>query len=213
MALQEDEIKEQRDDNDALVICTMRRRHLRSVLRIEEQTSSTPWSLGLFLSEARRPERVYLVAKQGKEIVGFAGMLFALNEGHITTIAVDPQRHGMRIGTRLMLVLMKRAIEHGSDCVTLEVRATNTAAKRMYARFGFMPAGSRKDYYKDPVEDAIVYWAHEVDTENYQERLNEIEISLNQPFIYEHSEWDTDTDDHVDVLSEDENDPQTNGYL
>ncbi|MEY4130158.1 MAG: ribosomal-protein-alanine N-acetyltransferase [Actinomycetota bacterium] len=212
MALQEDEIVDQHDDNDSLVISTMRRRHLRSVLRIEEQTSSTPWSLGLFLSEARRPERVYLVAKKGKEIVGFAGMLFALNEGHITTIAVDPAYQGARIGTRLMLVLMRRAIAHGSDCVTLEVRASNTSAKRMYARFGFMPAGTRTAYYKDPVEDAMVYWAYDVDSENYHKRLVEIERSLYEPFIYEHSEWDTDTDDQLDEVDGEPNETK-NGYL
>ncbi|MSZ88203.1 MAG: ribosomal-protein-alanine N-acetyltransferase, partial [Actinobacteria bacterium] len=76
----------------SVVVMPMRRRHLRAVLRIEEKTSSTPWSLGLFLAEARRDERVYLVARSGNEILGYAGLLFALTDGHITTIAVDPDR-------------------------------------------------------------------------------------------------------------------------
>ena len=72
-----------------VVVTPMRRRHLRAVLRIEEHTSSTPWSHGLFLAEARRPERIYLVARMGSTVVGFAGLLFALTDGHVTTIAVD----------------------------------------------------------------------------------------------------------------------------
>jgi [ribosomal protein S18]-alanine N-acetyltransferase len=156
----------------------MRRRHLRAVLSIEERTSSTPWSLGLFLAEVRRPERIYLIARDGSTIVGFAGLLFALDEGHVTTIAVDPAVQGGRIGTRLLLELLRGAIARGATAVTLEVRASNAAAQALYRRFGFVPAGARKDYYRDPTEDALVLWAHEVDSADYATRLAEIESSL-----------------------------------
>jgi ribosomal-protein-alanine N-acetyltransferase len=168
-----------------VVVTTMRRRHLRAVLRIEEATSSTPWSLGLFLAEVRREERVYLVARSGSRVVGYAGLLFALTDGHVTTIAVDPSLHGGRIGTRLLLVLVRRAIEHGAEAVTLEVRASNAAAKALYRRFGFVPAGARKDYYRDPVEDALVLWAHDVHTDAYAERLDFIEAELPTPLVVE----------------------------
>ena len=81
-----------RDASPTIVVTQMRRRHLRAVLRIEERTSATPWSLGLFLAEARRPERIYLVARSGSTVVGYAGLLFSMTEGHVTTIAVDPDR-------------------------------------------------------------------------------------------------------------------------
>ncbi len=170
-----------------VVVTTMRRRHLREVLRIEEKTSTTPWSLGLFLAEVRRDERDYLVALSdglsesrgsASRVVGFAGLLYVFGEGHITTVAVDPEQQGGRIGTRLMLVLVRRAIEHGADSITLEVRASNTAALALYRRFGFAPSGVRKDYYKDPTEDALVLWAHEIDSPEYAERLARIEVSL-----------------------------------
>ena len=169
----------------SVVVMPMRRRHLRAVLRIEEKTSSTPWSLGLFLAEARRDERVYLVARSGNEILGYAGLLFALADGHITTIAVDPDRQGGRVGTRLMLVLMRAAIERGAEAVTLEVRASNGPAQAMYRRFGFMPAGARKDYYRDPTEDALVLWAHDIHTPQYAERLAFIEEGLSSPLVVE----------------------------
>ena len=78
-------------------ITTMRRRHLRGVLRIENQVYPRPWSLGLFMSElAMRTGRIYLVARVGPTVVGFAGLLFSLEDGHVTTIAVDPQWHRTR---------------------------------------------------------------------------------------------------------------------
>jgi ribosomal-protein-alanine N-acetyltransferase len=169
----------------SIVIMPMRRRHLRTVLRIEEKTSSTPWSLGLFLAEARRDERVYLVARSGNEILGYAGLLFALTDGHITTIAVDPDHQGGRVGTRLMLVLMRAARERGAEAVTLEVRASNVPAQAMYRRFGFVPAGARKDYYRDPTEDALVLWAHDIHTPEYAERLAFIDESLLSPLVVE----------------------------
>jgi ribosomal-protein-alanine N-acetyltransferase len=170
---------------EPVVITTMRRRHLRNVLRIEEKTSTTPWSLGLFLAEVRREEREYLVALSGSRVVGFAGLLYVVGEGHITTVAVDPDKQGGRIGTRLMLVLARRAIVHGADSVTLEVRASNAPALALYRRFGFAPSGVRKDYYKDPTEDALVLWAHDVDTPAYADRLSVIESQLPTPLVLE----------------------------
>ena len=168
-----------------IVISPMRRRHLRSVLGIEERTSSTPWSLGLFLGEARRQERVYLVARAGHRVVGFAGMLFALTDGHVTTIAVDPDRQGTAIGTRLLLVLLRRAVERDAEAVTLEVRASNEAAQALYRAFGFAPAGVRKGYYRNPVEDALVLWAHDIHSSDYTERLATIEARLPSPLLVE----------------------------
>jgi ribosomal-protein-alanine N-acetyltransferase len=77
-----------------------------------------------------------------------------------------------------MLDLARRAIARGSDSITLEVRASNKAALALYRRFGFAPTGVRKDYYKDPTEDALVLWAHEIDSPAYAERLALIEEQL-----------------------------------
>jgi ribosomal-protein-alanine N-acetyltransferase len=197
-----------------VTVAQMRRRHLRAVLRIEERTSSTPWSLGLFLAEARRGERIYLVARDGSSVVGFAGLLFALTEGHITTIAVDPDRQGVRIGTRLLLVLVREAISRGATAITLEVRASNDAAQALYRRFGFAPAGSRKGYYRDPVEDALVLWVHDVDTSDYSDRLNSIEADLGGAVVIERMarverQSDTSTSDLPAIGEPTEQDPRS----
>jgi [ribosomal protein S18]-alanine N-acetyltransferase len=157
-------------------ITTMRRRHLRGVLRIENQVYPRPWSLGLFMSElAMRTGRIYLAARVGPTVVGYAGLLFSLEDGHITTIAVDPQWHRAKIGTRLLLHLTRRSIAAGAKNLTLEVRVSNDGAQAMYRQFGFAPAGVRKGYYVETNEDAIVMWAHDVHTPEYAARLAAIE--------------------------------------
>lgn len=157
-------------------ISPMRRRHLRGVLRIEQQVYPRPWTFGLFLSEiGQRGTRLYVVARVGSEVVGYAGLFRAVDDGHITTVAVDPawQRHG--IATRMLLALARGAIERGCTDLTLEVRMSDSGAQALYQRFGFVPAGVRKGYYPEPREDALVMWAHDVDSPDYAARLAAIE--------------------------------------
>jgi [ribosomal protein S18]-alanine N-acetyltransferase len=168
-------------DPDALEvrITPMRRRHLRGVLRIEQQVYPRPWTFGLFLGEiSQRASRVYLVARVGSEVVGYAGMFRAVDDGHITTVAVDPawQRNG--VATRMLLALARAALDRGCRNLTLEVRMSNSGAQALYQRFGFVPAGVRKGYYPETGEDALVMWANEVDTEAYAARLSEIESGI-----------------------------------
>src|SRR5262245_40074371 len=114
-------------------IATMKRRHLRSVLRIEALVYPRPWTLGLFLSElALRMSRVYVVARVRGRVVGYAGLMITLDEGHVTTIAVDPDWHRQGIGSRMLLAISRAGIARGVRALTLEVRESNTGAQRMY---------------------------------------------------------------------------------
>jgi ribosomal-protein-alanine N-acetyltransferase len=106
---------------------------------------------------------VYLVARVGTTVVGYAGLMTVGEDGHITTVAVDPAWHRRRVGTRLLLALIEQAIGRGVRDITLEVRMSIAAAQTMYRRFGFAPAGVRRGYYVDNAEDAMVMWAHGVD--------------------------------------------------
>jgi [ribosomal protein S18]-alanine N-acetyltransferase len=165
-------------DLDVLV-APMRRRHLRSVLRIEGQVYPRPWSLGLFLSElALRGSRAYVVARLDGAVVGYAGLMMTGRDGHVTTIAVDPGWHRHKIGTRLLLVLTRTAVDRGASAMTLEVRASNASAQAMYRRFGFVPVGVRKNYYVETNEDALVMWAHDIDRPQYAERLAALEATV-----------------------------------
>jgi [ribosomal protein S18]-alanine N-acetyltransferase len=169
----------------------MRRRHIRAVLRIEQQVYPRPWSSSLFLSElALRSTRAYYVARIGRELVGYAGLMMTLDEGHVTTIAVEPRRHRGKVGTRLFLVLAREAIARGATALTLEVRMSNTAAQDMYRRFGFGPVGVRKNYYQEVNEDALVMWAHDVDRPEYAALLDSIERTVpGETVVEEMKRW------------------------
>jgi ribosomal-protein-alanine N-acetyltransferase len=157
----------------------MKRRHVRQVVRIEQQVYPRPWSSSLFHSElALRSTRSYFVARVGRDVVGYAGLMMTLDDGHVTTIAVDPKWHRHKIGTRLMLVLARAAIERGAASLTLEVRMSNEGAKEMYRQFGFGPVGVRKNYYAEVNEDALVMWSYEVDQPEYSALLDSIERTI-----------------------------------
>jgi [ribosomal protein S18]-alanine N-acetyltransferase len=157
----------------------MRRRHLRSVLRIEAQVYPRPWSLSLFVSElALRSSRAYYVARVEGSVVGYSGLMFAGDDAHVTTIAVDPAWHRHKLGTRLLLNLAQEARRRGAHHLTLEVRVSNKGAQALYRNFGFRPAGIRKNYYVETNEDALVMWADDIDSPEYGARLARLEQTI-----------------------------------
>jgi ribosomal-protein-alanine N-acetyltransferase len=154
----------------------MRRRHVKSILAIEERVYPKPWTAGVFNSEidlARRDERHYVVGLLEAEVVAYGGLMFAVDEAHITNIAVDPEFQRRGFARRVLLELANVAIDRGFTALTLEVRVSNTAAQAMYRRFGFAPAGIRQRYYEN-TEDALVMWAHDIDSPEYRARLDAI---------------------------------------
>ncbi len=162
-------------DTLAVQLVPMRRRHLRSVLRIEGRVYPRPWSLALYLSEiSLRAGRYYIAARVDGFVVGYAGLMFSGDEAHVTNIAVDPDWQRHQIGTRLLLELAREARARGLRHITLEVRVSNTPAQELYQRFGFAPAGLRKNYYAEVNEDALIMWAYDVDTDLYGARLARI---------------------------------------
>lgn len=168
----------------AAVVAPMRRRHLRGVLAIEQEANPRPWSHRLFAGELRMPtSRLYLVALQDHEVVGYAGLMTTLDEGHVTNIAVHRDHRRRHLATMLMLVMMRRAVERGVVDMTLEVRMSNTAAQEMYRRFGFAPGGVRKGYYQESGEDALIMWAHGIDSPDQAERLDALAAALPTPFV------------------------------
>src|SRR6266496_1133436 len=160
-------------------IVPMRRRHVRAVLRIEQQVYPRPWTMSLFLSElALRSSRAYFVARVGRDVVGYGGLMLSADDGHITTLAVDPRWQRRQIATRLLLVLAREAITRQARSLTLEVRLSNRPAQELYRRFGFAPAGMRKNYYVETNEDALVMRAEDIDADAYEDRLRAIEAGI-----------------------------------
>lgn len=156
----------------------MRRKHLRSVTRIEQTVYPQPWTTSLFMSElALRQNRAYTVARVGSLVVGYSGVMLAAGEAHITNLAVDPIWQGHGVATRLLLHDVRVALEGGVTDLTLEVRASNAPAQALYRKFGLAPSGVRKGYYADR-EDALIMWAHAIGSESYGMRLSAIEASV-----------------------------------
>lgn len=162
-----------------VVLGPLRRRHLRSVMKIEQQVYPRPWSMGLFMSElGYKTGRVYLVARVDSQVVGYGGLMLVPDDGHVTTLAVDPALHGNHIGTRLLHTLARAAVERGAKHLTLEVRVGNEPAIGLYRNFGFAPAGVRKGYYQETGEDALVMWVHDVDAPDYLTRIDQLAAAV-----------------------------------
>ncbi len=147
-----------------------------SAARLESQVYTQPWTENMFREEIAQPYRTYLAAEVDGLLAGYGGVMVVGDEAHITTVVVDPTRRGHRLGTRLMLGLVDAALKAEARSLTLEVRVSNEAAQALYRRFGMAPVGVRKQYYRD--EDALIMWVHDIDGEEYQERLADIRRAL-----------------------------------
>ena len=119
------------------------------------------------------------MARDGRDVLGYVGLMFVDDEAHVTTIAVDPEHQHRGLGDRGSSPRPSSiSLAEGARHLTLEVAAGNHRAQALYRRFGFAPVGVRKGYYQDTGEDAYVMWAHDIDTAAYAERLAAIEAQL-----------------------------------
>jgi ribosomal-protein-alanine N-acetyltransferase len=156
----------------------LKRRDLRKLLPIESAVFPEPWSPEVFNSElALRKGRLYRAAWDGEEMAGYIGFLIVDDEAHMTTIATAPayQRNGIAI---TMIVDALRTLRAGGvKHISLEVAANNKAAQSLYRRFAFVPVSVRKNYYPVTGQDALVMWVYDIDSEEYEARLDELATS------------------------------------
>lgn len=156
----------------------MRLVDLDDVMRIEHASYPTPWRTETFRYEILdNPNGYYVVARvhfpEGVFVVGFAGMWLVADEAHITTVAVDPDYRGLKIGERLLLDLLIAATQKGAARATLEVRESNLVAQRLYLKYRFGAVGMRRRYYSDSGENAIIMWIENLHDPALQRFLNE----------------------------------------
>lgn len=146
----------------AVVVRPMRRRHLTAVMAIDAVAYARPWPRGVFEADLRRDDRCYVVAQRGRLVVGYAGASVGAGEAHVLTLAVAPDRRGQGVGRRLLDALIAAVHRRGAAAVTLEVRASNAVALRLYERAGFVVEGRRPRYYVDDGEDALIMWRRDL---------------------------------------------------
>jgi ribosomal-protein-alanine N-acetyltransferase len=129
---------------------------LPQVIAIERRAFSSPWSLSMFVLELSRPSGLHLAAVRDGAIVGYLICARYDEAYHVMTIAVDPDKRRAGIASTLLDALIERAGEDAN--YTLEVRVSNVGAIALYERYGFRVVGTRRRYYADNGEDAIIMW-------------------------------------------------------
>ena len=130
--------------------------HVSQVAQLEKLCFSAPWSENSISSELTNPLSCWLVALDGDRVAGYVGSQTVLDESDMMNIAVDPQYRRQGIARALVEELVKCLARKGSRCLTLEVRASNAGAIALYGKLGFVQVGLRKNYYRNPREDAMI---------------------------------------------------------
>ncbi len=141
------------------MIRQMKSQDIASVVLIENQSFSTPWSKESFKAEMINEKAYYIVYELDNNIIGYGGFWKILDEGHFTNLAIKPIYRGNGYGKQLIQGMMELAKTLNIDKVTLEVRESNIIALKAYATLGFYIEGKRSRYYANPIEDAIIMWA------------------------------------------------------
>ena len=138
-----------------ICIVPLEERHIKDIARLEALCFSEPWSEEGIL-EAYRLGTKFFIAENSKQLMGYIGIKAVIDEGYITNVAVYPQYRGIGVATALINKVFDFAKEKGLSFVSLEVRASNTAAVSLYEKTGFKEEGRRKDFYRLPREDALI---------------------------------------------------------
>jgi ribosomal-protein-alanine N-acetyltransferase len=130
------------------------------VAALEAECFTNPWTRAMLEREVKgsATARVYVLRLHDRGVAAFCTCWLIVDELHINTIAVDPAVRRAGLATALMQHVMRDAARSGARRATLEVRASNEPARRLYAQLGFEEAAVRPLYYTQPEEDAVILW-------------------------------------------------------
>lgn len=134
----------------------MQPRHVPQVAALEKICFADPWSEKSVASELENPLSYWLVAMDGEKLVGYVGSQTVLGETDMMNVAVSPDYRRQGIAEGLILALIAALKARESHCLTLEVRDSNASARTLYEKLGFSEIGRRKNYYRNPKEDALI---------------------------------------------------------
>jgi ribosomal-protein-alanine N-acetyltransferase len=136
---------------------------LNGVLHVESESFTNPWTREMYTWELQNRSvcHIYVVRTADCPVAGFCAFWLVFDEIHINNVAALPPFRGLGIGTALMRHVLEEGRKLGAKRATLEVRASNAIALRVYERLGFYVAATRRNYYSTPVEDALILWRDE----------------------------------------------------
>ena len=168
-----------------ITIRPMEAEDLDEVVAIDRLSFTTPWPYSAYRYELNENQASFLRVAESqtpdgeKEVVGMVVVWIVLDEAHIANIAVHPDFRNYGIGKSLMVVAMREAILKGAHKATLEVRANNSTAHKLYREFGFEIVGRRSRYYHDNNEDALLMSVNSLGRE-YLEKIKHFAGNLVQ---------------------------------
>ena len=137
-------------------IVNMTADHVAQVAALEAVCFADPWSERSVASELENPLSLWLVAMEGERLAGYVGSQTVMGETDMMNVAGAPDFRRRGIAEKLVDALVEELKAIESHCLTLEVRASNEPAKALYEKLGFQQVGLRKNYYRNPKEDACI---------------------------------------------------------
>lgn len=140
------------------MIRRMQEADIPGAAELEQMYFSMPWSRGQLKESLQNPSYLFLVMEEEGRIVGYGGLLRVADEGDVTNIVIEEAYRGKGLGRKLTAALLEEGRKLGIREFTLEVRAGNRPAIRVYESLGFVKEGLRRKFYEKPTEDAWIMW-------------------------------------------------------
>ena len=138
-----------------MTIERMNETHVAAVAALEKLCFADPWSLSSIASELNNPLALWLVAVEDGDLCGYIGSQSVMGESDMMNVAVHPDHRRKGVGEMLVLALCE-ALSGENTSLALEVRSSNTPAIALYEKLGFTQVGLRRNYYRNPKEDALI---------------------------------------------------------
>lgn len=144
-----------------MIIRKMQMEDAMAAAALEAENFSEPWSANSFMEEIKKDSSIYIVAYEGEMLVGTCGLVVSFDEGEVLNVSVKKEYRKHGIALQMLLCLLKEAKIKGIKHFTLEVREGNMPARMLYEKLGFVCEGIRPNFYRNPTENAAIYWLHQ----------------------------------------------------
>lgn len=152
--------------------------HIPVVSALEKICFGPQWTPTHFARELENPRCHYFVMLKGIQPVAYIGYWQILEEAHIITLAVQPEYRKLYLAQALLCHMLEDCLERGVQWVTLEVKATNIPAQKLYEKFGFTVKGRRKNYYQAEKQDALIMWTEKITELSYRSMLEKLKSEI-----------------------------------
>lgn len=143
-----------------MIIRAMEMRDIEAVTILEAENFSEPWSANSFIEEIRKETSLYIVAYEGEILVGICGLVTSFDEGEVLNVSVAKEYRKQGVAYQMLQHLLNVGESKGIKHFTLEVREGNVPARTLYEKLGFVCEGIRPNFYRNPEENAAIYWLH-----------------------------------------------------